>query len=87
MFRPHFGIDEVRDFHAGSARGHDFIEFDRSMFADFMALASAMSQVGGDVVIHYGANTRAQCVADETRAPGLPVFSEIRQNPPVRSPR
>src|SRR5262249_37969643 len=51
------GQDTITDFTAGTAPGHDIIEFDHTIFADFGALLSASTQVGADVVISAGADT------------------------------
>jgi len=57
VFNPGFGQDTITDLTAGTAPGHDIIEFDHVIFADFGARLSASTQVGADVVISAGADT------------------------------
>ena len=45
------GNNEISNFTAGSAVGHDIIEFSNSVFADWAHLLAASSQVGADTII------------------------------------
>lgn len=57
VFDKGFGKDKITDFSAGTSSSHDFIDMDRTVFADFNAVKAAMAQVGADVVITAGADT------------------------------
>src|SRR5262245_236882 len=57
VFNLGFGQDTITDFAAGTAPGHDIIEIDDAIFADFAAVQSASTQVGADVVINAGTDT------------------------------
>jgi Ca2+-binding RTX toxin-like protein len=52
-----FGRDTITDFTAGAAPGHDIIELDDAILADFAAVVAAATQVGADVVINAGTDT------------------------------
>ncbi len=53
VFGASFGHDTITDFTAAGA-GHDFILLQSSIFADFAAVQSHMSQSGSDLVISDG---------------------------------
>lgn len=53
VFHAGFGQDSIADFAAGSGLGHDIIQFDDALFADFAAVMSSATQVGNNVVISY----------------------------------
>ncbi len=57
VFGPGFGHDTITDFTAGTTAGHDIIELDDVIFANFAALQSALKQVGNNVEINAGADT------------------------------
>jgi Ca2+-binding RTX toxin-like protein len=50
-FGANFGKDTITDFGAGIAPGHDTIQIDHSLLADFAAVQGAVQQVGTSVVI------------------------------------
>ncbi|MEH2479024.1 uncharacterized protein YukE [Nitrobacteraceae bacterium AZCC 2146] len=50
VFAPNFGKDVINDFQA-SWRGHDVVQFSKSVFDNFADVLSHASQVGQDVVI------------------------------------
>jgi hypothetical protein len=54
VFAPNFGADVITDFRAG-VRGHDVVEFSKSVFDDFASVLAHASQQGQDVVIDAGA--------------------------------
>ncbi len=54
VFEPGFGHDRVTDFSARGG-GHDFLEFNREIFANFAAVKAASHQEGNDVVIQADA--------------------------------
>jgi Ca2+-binding RTX toxin-like protein len=56
VFDAGFGQDTITDFIAGSGAGHDVIEFDQAIFADFDAVLGAAANVGSNVVITAGAD-------------------------------
>jgi len=55
-FAANFGNDVIRDFNA-VGRGHDVVEFNKSVFDSFASVLSHASQVGQDVVISTGSDT------------------------------
>jgi Ca2+-binding RTX toxin-like protein len=75
VFNGDFGVDRIVGFAAGSALGHDVIEFDDAQFADFAAVMSHATQVGSDVLISLDPThsvtlqsmTLAKLVADDFR--------------------
>jgi serralysin len=50
-----FGKDKVTDFAGGAGTGHDMIEFDLSLFANFASMLTHASEAGGNVVIAFDA--------------------------------
>lgn len=50
VFRSNFGRDTIVGF-AATGAAHDFVQFDKSVFADFSAVVAASAQVGTAVVI------------------------------------
>ncbi|HZS64728.1 MAG TPA: calcium-binding protein [Xanthobacteraceae bacterium] len=56
VFTSGFGKDTIKDFGAGSAAGHDFVQFSTSVFADFAAVLSHAADTKHDVVITFDAN-------------------------------
>lgn len=54
VFAPNFGADVITDFHA-TGRGHDVVQFSKSVFDDFADVLAHASQQGHDVVIDAGA--------------------------------
>jgi Ca2+-binding RTX toxin-like protein len=55
VFKGVFGNDEITDFHP-SMSTHDVIRFSTSLFADYAAVQSNMTQVGTDVLISLDAD-------------------------------
>jgi hypothetical protein len=53
QFAANFGKDVIKDF-AVDGRGHDTIQFSKSVFSDFASVLNHASQVGQDVVIATG---------------------------------
>jgi Big-like domain-containing protein/parallel beta helix pectate lyase-like protein len=53
QFAANFGKDVIKDF-AADGRGHDTIQFSKSVFSDFASVLNHASQVGQDVVISTG---------------------------------
>ena len=51
VFKASFGKDTISDFVGGSSSGHDIIDLDQTLFANFAAVQAGMSQVGANVVI------------------------------------
>jgi Ca2+-binding RTX toxin-like protein len=56
VFDAGFGKDTIIDFTVGAGTGHDVIDFDHTVFADFNAVHAAMTQVGANVVITAGSD-------------------------------
>jgi len=56
VFAPNFGHDVIKDFVA-CGRGHDTIQFSKTVFDSFASVLSQASQVGHDVVISAGDDT------------------------------
>ena len=54
VFNAGFGLDSILDFAAGSASGHDMLDFSTGVFANFGAVLAASSQSGKDLVINAG---------------------------------
>lgn len=54
IFDANAGADVITDFTAGSAGGHDFVDFSVTVFADYAAVSAAMIQDGSNVVISDG---------------------------------
>lgn len=46
------GSDQIQDFHAGTAAGHDVIKISQSLVTDYSHLN--VSQLGADAVVHLG---------------------------------
>ncbi|WP_213739100.1 Ig-like domain-containing protein [Bradyrhizobium sp. dw_411] len=55
VFASNFGNDVIKDFIAGG-RGHDVVQFSKSVFDSFADVLAHATQVGQDVVISAGAN-------------------------------
>ena len=53
VFAPNFGQDTITDFRA-YGRGHDVVEFSKSVFDDFASVLAHASQQGNNVVIDAG---------------------------------
>ena len=53
VFAPNFGHDTITDFRA-FGRGHDVVEFSKSVFDDFASVLAHASQQGSNVVIDAG---------------------------------
>lgn len=53
VFEPNFGADVINDFRA-SGRGHDVVQFGKSVFDNFADVLAHASQQGHDVVIDAG---------------------------------
>jgi hypothetical protein len=53
VFAANFGKDIIKDF-AADGRGHDTLQFSKSVFSDFASVLNHASQVGQDVVISTG---------------------------------
>ncbi len=51
VFAANFGKDVITDFNAGSGRGHDVIQFSKSVFDNFADVLSHATQSGHNVVI------------------------------------
>jgi Bacterial Ig-like domain/Tryptophan-rich Synechocystis species C-terminal domain/Right handed beta helix region len=51
VFAANFGKDVITDFNAGSGRGHDVIQFSKSVFDNFADVLSHATQSGQNVVI------------------------------------
>jgi hypothetical protein len=56
VFAANFGNDVIQDFVAGG-RGHDTIQFSKTVFDSFASVLSHASQAGQDVVISTGSDT------------------------------
>ena len=59
VFGPGFGKDTIAEFE-NSNGVHDVIQFDRTVFADFNAVQSHMTQIGTSVVISLDANNTVE---------------------------
>jgi hypothetical protein len=55
VFASNFGNDVIKDFIAGG-RGHDVVQFSKSVFDSFASVLAHATQVGQDVVISSGVN-------------------------------
>jgi Ca2+-binding RTX toxin-like protein len=55
MFATNFGNDVIKDFSAGW-RGHDVVQFSKSVFDNFADVLAHATQSGQDVVIAAGTN-------------------------------
>lgn len=55
VFASNFGNDVIKDFVA-SGRGHDVVQFSKSVFDSFASVLAHATQVGQDVVISSGVN-------------------------------
>jgi hypothetical protein len=55
VFASNFGNDVIKDFLAGG-RGHDVVQFSKSVFDSFADVLAHATQVGHDVVISSGVN-------------------------------
>jgi Ca2+-binding RTX toxin-like protein len=51
---PDFGQDIITDFTAGSAPGHDVVQFDRHVFGSYADIMAGAHQSGTDTVIGHG---------------------------------
>lgn len=55
VFASNFGNDVIKDFIAGG-RGHDAVQFSKSVFDSFASVLAHATQVGQDVVVSSGVN-------------------------------
>jgi VCBS repeat-containing protein len=55
VFAANFGNDVIKDFVAGG-RGHDVVQFSKSVYDSFASVLAHAAQVGQDVVISAGTN-------------------------------
>ena len=54
VFDAAFGRDLITDLTMGAGTGHDVIDFNQALFADYNAVKGAMTQSGKDVLIGAG---------------------------------
>ncbi len=84
VFAANFGKDVITDFNANSAsRGHDVIQFSKSVFDSFADVLSHATQSGQNVVITHGEdsltlNNVKLAALDKTRLSFRVVFASRR---------